>query len=680
MAADRTANGSDRVIQARLQDAQEAVAAARADLDEVPGLTAAVATLENAETGLEDAEKAQGEAAAVLAGAQVTFSSRNDGAAVNVAPNYGVTLNGELVIENDEGTLKITEAGEAEDVTGIAAILEAVQGKKEADANVTSAQEAVASAEEVVAELDLTEAAQQAKEALDEAQADLNAHIRENGSLEQLNADLAAAQEQLDAADTTAIDAAQQAVVDAQADLDTAEAAVEAFFTDGNGAEFDGAAELTAALDAATSLQTDFALAEADLAAAITAADDASDDALTDAAEVAAELTALEDAVAEFAVDGDATVRADYEAALAGHQTDATANATALETAYLALFAELSAENQAGLLDPADPADAAAIDDASATIGAAIDTELNDRQATLATFDPLAAAVATEQSNVDTFFDGTDYQDAAALNAEVTRLEGLQGELTGLQATVATETNDLATAQADLQTALEDEANADVAVLIDQIATLEATIAERGVLQSAVDAAEATFDAEAAANPLLDELEAAKQTEEAAQDVVDNREELKQDVTEAQQLADALEQLNDNIETAEAALEDLGYELPITMEGSVFGTAGDDVFLFSGEDANVTGFGATGEDLLYVGTGFVRADLDSDVDLAATRQGASGELEIFFQQDGNNTTLFVEEVEFAGSATGGFEGAEITLVGVNADDLTLNAEGFITIA
>jgi len=184
LAADRTANGSDRVIQARLQDAQEAVAAARADLDEVPGLTAAVATLENAETGLEDAEKAQGEAAAVLAGAQVTFSSRNDGAAVNVAPNYGVTLNGELVIENDEGTLKITEAGEAEGVTGIAAILEAVQGKKEADANVTSAQEAVASAEEVVAELDLTEAAQQAKEALDEAQADLNAHIRENGSLE----------------------------------------------------------------------------------------------------------------------------------------------------------------------------------------------------------------------------------------------------------------------------------------------------------------------------------------------------------------------------------------------------------------------------------------------------------------------------------------------------------------
>lgn len=532
-----------------------------------------------------------------------------------------------------------------------------------------------------MAELDLTETAVAAKDALDEAQADLNTHIRENGSIEQLNADLAAAQEALGAADTTAIDAAQQAVVDAQADLDAAEAAVEAFFTDGNGAEFDGAAELTAALDAATSLQTDFALAEADLAAAITAADDASDTNLTDATEVAAELTALEDAVAEFAVDGDATVRDTYETALASYDASTPATVAALEDAYEALFAELSATNQAGLPDgAADASDGADIASDASAIDAAIDTELNDRQATLNTFTPLAAAVATEQSNVDTFFDGTDYADAAALDAEVGLLEGLQDELTGLQATVATETNDLATAQADLQTALEDEANADVAVLIDQIATLEATIAERGVLQSAVDAAEATFDAEAAANPLLDELEAAKQTEEAAQDVVDNREELKQDVTEAQQLADALEQLNDNIETAEAALEDLGYELPITMEGSVFGTAGDDVFLFSGEDANVTGFGATGEDLLYVGTGFVRADLDSDVDLAATRQGASGELEIFFQQDGNNTTLFVEEVEFAGSATGGFEGAEITLVGVNADDLTLNAEGFITIA
>ena len=657
LAADRATNGSDRVIQARLQDAQDAVAAARADLDEVPGLTAAVATLENAESGLEDAQDAQDEAEAVLAGAEATFSGRNGDVAVNVSDDYEVTLDGVPVIENDEGTLKITEAGEAEGVNGIAAILEAVQGKQAADANVTSADDAVESAQQVVAELDLDGDAVTAKEKLENAQAALQTHIRENGSDEQLQADLAAA------ADGD-IDPLLQAVNDAQSELADANAAVDTLLAE-NG--FNDAAELEAAIDAATSLQTEYADAESELADAIDAADAASDATLTDAADVQQELAELQAAVAEFAVDGEGTVRADYEAALTAYSDAADATTEAdLESAYSALFAELS--DNSGL--PASEADAADIDAGAVAIDSAIGTELAAREDALSGFEPLATAVANAQSELDTLINVNGYADAAAVQAEVDRLEALDTELAPLETAVTDAEAGLAQAQDDLDAAIDNEEASAVADLIAARAELKTDVAE----------AEVAFEAAAAANPRLNKLEAAKAAEETAQDIVDNREELKQDVTEAQQLADALEQLNDDIEAAETTLEDLGYELPITAEGSVFGTAGDDVFLFSGEDANVTGFGATGEDLLYVGTGFARADLDSDVDLAATREGDAGVLEIFFQQDGNNTKLFIEEVEFAGSANGGFEGAEVTLVGVNAEDLTLNAEGFITLA
>ncbi|PWV72643.1 DUF4214 domain-containing protein [Halomonas sp. A11-A] len=659
LAAHRTNEGSDRVIQARLEDAQDAVAAARAEVDKVPGLTAAVATLENAQSGLEDAQKAQADAAAVQAGAVTTFSGRNSDAVVAVV-NYEVTLDGVVVIENDNGTLKVTKEGEAEGVNGIAAILEAVQAKKAADANVESAEQAVATAEAVVAELDLTETAVEAKEALEEAQAALQAHIREHGSDEQLQADLAAAAE-------GDIDELQQAVVDAQAALDAAEADVEAFFADGNGAEFADAAALTAALDAAAALQVEYADAETALADAITAANGASESTLTDAAEVATELQTLEGAVAEFAVDGTDTVRADYEAALDAYDGLDASTGTALEAAYAALYAELSVVTTEL---PASDADAADIDSASVAISDAISAELTARETALNDFALLAAAVNTAQSDLEALVTEHSYADAAAVQAEADRLGALEEELTPLQTAVTEAQTALSAAEVALADAVGNE----------EAAPIHALIVEREGLKTAVESAESTFENEAAANPRLDALEAAKLIEEAAQDVVDTREELISDVAEAQQLVDALAQLNDDIDAAEAALEELGYELPITAEGSVFGTAGDDIFLFSGEDATITGFGATGEDLLYVGTGYSRSDLASDVDLNATRQGSSSELEIFFQQDGNNTLLFIEEVEFAGSATGGFEGDTITLVGVNAEDLVINAEGFITIA
>ena len=135
-------------------------------------------------------------------------------------------------------------------------------------------------------------------------------------------------------------------------------------------------------------------------------------------------------------------------------------------------------------------------------------------------------------------------------------------------------------------------------------------------------------------------------------------------------------------DTAFEALEELGVEsLENVEDGASYGvTDTAELFLFSQtEDSLSASIDFEAGDQLYVGDSFTRTDLAADADLSGERLGSSAELEVFFQQDGNNAVLSFEQVEFAGNATGGFEGDTITLAGVNVEDLQFS-NGYVTVA
>lgn len=180
----------------------------------------------------------------------------------------------------------------------------------------------------------------------------------------------------------------------------------------------------------------------------------------------------------------------------------------------------------------------------------------------------------------------------------------------------------------------------------------------------------------------------------AAETLENAREELSENVTDAEEtLTDAQDALSDlngaqsDYDSATTALEDAqqyfadnDLQEPVSLDGGITATADNDLFLFNGEESTLSGFGLEGNDQLFIGTDFSLAAIDSSVDLAADREGDAGVLEVFAQQDGNNTVLSFEGEAFAGNAQNLDDITEVTLTGVNADDLSLNADGFITVA
>ena len=160
-----------------------------------------------------------------------------------------------------------------------------------------------------------------------------------------------------------------------------------------------------------------------------------------------------------------------------------------------------------------------------------------------------------------------------------------------------------------------------------------------------------------------------------------------EDLTEAQDLVSTLETLQgdydtavEELETAQQYFEDEGLELPVAVEGGVTATAENDIFLFTEEAGTVSGFGLEGDDQLFVGTDFTWTALEAADDLATDRLGDSSVLEIFAQQNGNNVVLSFENEAFAGNATNLEDITEVTLTGVSVEDLSLSADGFITVA
>lgn len=172
-----------------------------------------------------------------------------------------------------------------------------------------------------------------------------------------------------------------------------------------------------------------------------------------------------------------------------------------------------------------------------------------------------------------------------------------------------------------------------------------------------------------------------------AQTAVENFDEA---VADYQELTDLQSQVG-NLETAKSdasdAIEEQGVNL-VDYADNADATDGDDLFVFDADAGNVslgtadadTEFGFAGEDQLYIGDSYTAVEVGSDEALDSDALGDSGVLEVFFSDDGaGNTTLSFENEAFAGSASNTSDLTQVTLTGVNADDLQLD-NGYIAVA
>ncbi|QQN75457.1 hypothetical protein [Croceicoccus sp. YJ47] len=182
-------------------------------------------------------------------------------------------------------------------------------------------------------------------------------------------------------------------------------------------------------------------------------------------------------------------------------------------------------------------------------------------------------------------------------------------------------------------------------------------------------------------------LQARQETLENAENLQDARAELAQDVADAQDLADTLDDLQDDVSDAIDAIEDLGFEAPQTVDDMSLtsGTAENDIFVLATGDgtgsATIDDFGAEGDDVLFIGGNtYTVVNIDADVDVSNTDVGNVGVLEVFVQQDGDNTIMYFEDETFSGSASNNsFQGFTLTLNDVDASNVSFDSTGYISL-
>lgn len=158
-----------------------------------------------------------------------------------------------------------------------------------------------------------------------------------------------------------------------------------------------------------------------------------------------------------------------------------------------------------------------------------------------------------------------------------------------------------------------------------------------------------------------------------AQDAIDARNELISTLADATTLYEQGVALEEAVAAAEKAIEDLGYLSPVVVEGTETGTADEnDIFLFGGLNAvddEIIDF-ADG-DLLFIGNNYSAITVADNANLNGNADfGSLNGLDIFLQQDGNDTLVYVELDTYDGHANGDWAGETIRLVGVDAGDLT----------
>ncbi|WP_172123227.1 DUF4214 domain-containing protein [Devosia sp. 919] len=415
--------------------------------------------------------------------------------------------------------------------------------------------------------------------------------------------------------------------------------------------------------------------AEADVLEAIALADNANE---TDG-EAVLEGAALEGFVTGYD-SGDAAIELDNAQ---DELFDAQADALA---ARQDLTAARNADSDAELSADLDAANAA-------IVGTADEDLLVERNETRAAFE---ADVAADGANVELLTD---------LRASIGAYVSAGGDLGALVNDAVDPVNDVTVG--DLLAELNDVLSvtpvveADVDALVDAIGEFtgfnaDADVASEVALDDALDEViqrDTLREDAAAAQTALEAGGAAADAVVAAEAAIDAREALieadttaQAEVAAAQDYFNQISELVDRLEAAEAdvadavaALDELGYEQPVTVDGVEAATAGNDIFLAAETNGSITGFGTDGDDLLYVGQGFRLVELE-DENVGTEAVGAIGVQEIFIQQQGANTFLYIEDATFDGSATdGSFDGTIIQLSGVNAEDVSF-ANGYFSIA
>lgn len=227
-------------------------------------------------------------------------------------------------------------------------------------------------------------------------------------------------------------------------------------------------------------------------------------------------------------------------------------------------------------------------------------------------------------------------------------------------------------------------ATAELRVAVREVAVV---VEERSELLSGVGVAEAAFATNTEGAALRGAEQAIDARDGLIADVAIKEAEFAEAQTELAEISglvkaytNALDAIDDVVELLE---EEFGIDnlVPLSSAGSVGGTATEaDLYMFS--SATETGITLTtfeDEDMLYLGDGYNRIDLEAGVKIDETRVGEATALEVFFQQEGANVKVYVEQYEGAGNVKGVAELVEITLNGVNLADVGYS-DGFVTVA
>lgn len=224
----------------------------------------------------------------------------------------------------------------------------------------------------------------------------------------------------------------------------------------------------------------------------------------------------------------------------------------------------------------------------------------------------------------------------------------------------------------DAELVLEEAGEADVAADAS-LDAVELTDAQQADLNDADDA-----------DAVYMQLEGLKAVVTDAEAVIDERAELVEAAeataalnTEADALADAVTEADEALTDSE---EDggLGVTLLSAGEDNSFATDTAEVYLFDAEAGAQSLRGFASEDKIFVGDSFTQVDLAANANFA-NAQGDVSTLEVFFQQEGTDTVLSFENEAFAGNGTTTSDMTQITLTGVNVEDLSLDS-GYITVA
>jgi len=286
--------------------------------------------------------------------------------------------------------------------------------------------------------------------------------------------------------------------------------------------------------------------------------------------------------------------------------------------------------------------------------------ELSARSATSVTADAALAAADEDDANYADLVEAAE-EAATALSAFEGQIRSFNGRNTTelADAVIAAEEGTLGLATADV---------AEVEGLAAAIAATTPTPAQQTLLTDNADLVTAFKAAQTAATSDDMDVRIEALGTEGAQAAIDALADAREALEDAQAVAKELEGLQKAIADATAEFTAEDYAAPITLGASNFGTTDADIFVASDVNSTVTNFGRSGDDVLFVGSGFT-------LNKGALSTGNDNALEVFFTQNGNNAVITIESKAY-GSDSGDVH--TVTLTGVNIADLTFE-DGIITL-